>query len=99
MFARAIAVALLVVATFAIATPLVAAAMKAPARCCHTTACPMMKQQSNSTRWAACDADANRPPREGNAPALLTATAAFAQLATATRTFETPRHDRAAEAS
>jgi hypothetical protein len=87
MLARAIAIALLIAATFGVATPLVAAAMKTPARCCHTTACPMMKRQSSSARWAACDADANRVTRSGNAPVVLTSAAAFAQCASSLQTF------------
>jgi hypothetical protein len=87
MLARAIAVALLVAATFGVATPLVAAAIKTPARCCHTTACPMMKRQSSSARWAACDADANRVTRSGNAPVVLTSAVAFAQRSSSLQTF------------
>ncbi|MEA2572272.1 MAG: hypothetical protein QOI24_4273 [Acidobacteriota bacterium] len=80
MFARAIAIALLVAGAFGVTTPLLAAAMRTTPRCCHTTACPMMKQQSSGTRWAACDPDQNSMSRGSHAPAILTTAVEFAHV-------------------
>jgi di/tricarboxylate transporter len=77
MFARAIAIALLVAGVFGVTTPLLAAAMRTTPRCCHTTACPMMKQQSSGTRWATCDPDQSSVLRGTHAPAILTAAIGF----------------------
>ena len=55
MLARAISIALLVVSTFGITTPLLAGALQTKPRCCHTTACPMMKRGAGTTRWTTCD--------------------------------------------
>jgi hypothetical protein len=87
MFARAIAIALLVAGAFGVTTPLLAAALRTTPRCCHTTACPMMKQQSGGTRWAACDPDQSSMPRGTHAPAILTSAIEIPLVAGAAQSF------------
>lgn len=58
MLSRGIAILLLFVTSFAVATPVIAAATRRRARCCLTKACPMMTHRSSATSWASCDSDA-----------------------------------------